>query len=229
MRIHYLQHVPFEGLGSIESWALARGHTISRTRLFQGEPCPDIGDIDWLIVMGGPMSVNDTDEHTWLITEKRFVGQAIEAGKTVLGICLGAQLIASVLGANVYPQGHKEIGWFEVEKVATAAAAKIGAILSEKILAFHWHGETFELPAGAVHLARSKACHTQAFACGDRVVGLQYHLETTRASANALIENCTDELVDGSYIQSAAEMLVEPSRFDTINREMKRLLEYLAG
>lgn len=202
---------------------------VSCTRLFQGEPYPEIESIDWLIVMGGPMSVNDKIKYPWLAAEKRFVVKAIESGKPMLGICMGAQMIANVLGGRVYPNPHKEIGWFEVEKTESAAAAKTCPAFSDKTLAFHWHGETFELPPGAVHLARSEACENQAFAYGDRVLGLQYHLEMTRASAEALVVNCADELVDGTYIQSATEMLADPSRFDTINREMQRLLDHLSG
>ena len=101
MRAHFLQHVPFEGLGSIESWLHANGYQISATRLFDSEALPSLDEIDLLIAMGGPMSVNDEQEYPWLTTEKEFVRDAIHSGKPVLGICLGAQLIAAALGARV--------------------------------------------------------------------------------------------------------------------------------
>lgn len=227
MRIHYLQHVPFEGLGSIEPWAIRSGHVVTCTRLYANESCPAVDEIDWLIVMGGPMSVNDTGKHPWLSVEKAFVRRAVDAGMAVLGICLGAQLIAKVLGSDVHPNAHKEIGWFEVSKSKGAGASPAGAAFSGRTTAFHWHGETFDLPPGAVHLAQSEACRHQAFAYQDRVIGLQYHLETTPASAAALIENCANELVEGPFIQTADELLAEASRFDRINAEMERLLNYL--
>ena len=103
MRLHWLQHVPFEGLGCIEPWAAAKAFDISCTRLFADEPLPAIGTFDWLVIMGGPMGIYDLDEHPWLAAEKKFIKSSIDAGKTVLGICLGAQLIADVLGAKGIP------------------------------------------------------------------------------------------------------------------------------
>ena len=187
MRIHWLQHVPFEGVGSIAAWALGRGFPLTGSRLFAGDLLPPLTAFDLLVVMGGPMSANDEMVHAWLNAEKRFIDQAIKAGKSVLGICLGAQLIASAAGARVYPNDHKEIGWFPVERTARASETAVGRILAQRTEVFHWHGETFDLPRGAVHLARSEGCLHQAFALGNRIVGLQYHLETTPASARALI------------------------------------------
>lgn len=227
MNLHYFQHVPFEGLGSIESWALSGGHRVSSTRFHSRDPLPALHDLDWLIVMGGPMSVHDESELPWLVEEKRFIEQAIKAGKTVLGICLGAQLIATVLGAKVYRNRQKEIGWFPIQRTAGAAGAAIATILPVQVEVFHWHGETFDLPAGAVHLARSEACENQAFAYGDRVLALQFHLETTPQSAAALIEHCGDELVPSPFIQTADTMLAQPDRFEFINECMNRLLSSL--
>ena len=102
----------------------------------------------------------------------------------------------------------------------------VGRSLAERADVFHWHGETFELPDGAVHLARSRACENQAFALGDRVIGLQYHLEITVQSAGALIDNCRDELVDAPYVQTEEAILSRPERFDALNSQMSRLLSY---
>lgn len=120
MRAHYLQHVPFEGLGSIEAWLHEAGYSIGVTRLFEGDAFPDPDDLDLLIVMGGPMSVNDEHRYPWLIQEKAFIRAAIDAGVAVLGVCLGAQLIASAHGAPVYPNHAAEIGWFPIEGVANS-------------------------------------------------------------------------------------------------------------
>ncbi|MBI2480305.1 MAG: amidotransferase [Planctomycetia bacterium] len=228
MRIHYLQHVPFEGLGSMQPVLLAAGHTITVSRLYEAAALPTTEQFDWLIVMGGPMGVYDEREYPWLDTEKRLIENAIEDDKIVLGVCLGAQLIASVLGASVYANSHKEIGWFPVERTAAAAASGLGGTVPASVEAFHWHGDTFDLPAGALHLARSAACENQAFVYRQRILGLQFHLETTRESAEALIENCGHELVGGPYLQSAEAMLSGDERFTRINQVMKDLLERLA-
>ena len=228
MRVHYLQHVPYEALGSIERVLLDSGHTITSTRLYEQYSLPKTEGFDWLIVMGGPMGVHDEREYPWLVEEKRLIEDAIGQGKIVLGICLGAQLIAEVLGAPVYANAHKEIGWFPIERNDVAATSTIGCAFPETIEAFHWHGDTFDLPSGSVHLARSAVCENQAFVFESRVLALQYHLETTRALAEALIENCTFELGSGPYIQSAEIMLSSDRRFELLNVAMKALLEPLA-
>lgn len=223
MRVRVLQHVPFEGIGSIQSWMDARGAEVFTTRLFEPSPLPALRDFDWLIVMGGPMSVNDESVHAWLPPEKRLIAQAIQAGKSVLGICLGAQLIASALGAGVIPNLHKEIGWFPVRRWP-GADTKIARLFENGAEVFHWHGETFDLPTGAVGFLQSDACGNQAFLIGSQVVGLQFHLETTPQSAASLIENSRDELAAGPYIQTEAEMLARPERFARANMLMDSVL-----
>lgn len=227
MRVHCLQHVPFEGLGSIQEWLECRSAEISVTRLYEHVQFPNVRDIDWLIVMGGPMSANDEGAHPWLVQEKHFVSQAIASSKVVLGICLGAQVIASALGAKVLPNSQPEIGWFPIESTQEAARASFSSLFEMPQEVFHWHGETFELPLDALHLARSAACENQAFSLGERVIGLQFHLETTSESAQALIENCRADLVPSRFVQSEREMLQYPERFRRINQVMKALLDGL--
>ena len=161
MRIHYLQHVRFEGLGCIETWAQSEKHSLTGTHFFQNDPLPELGNLDWLIVMGGPMGVADEQKYPWLTTEKRFIEKAIRDGKTVLGICLGAQLIADVLGARVYSIQHKEIGWFPIELTDEGQRSSLLGFIPDQFDVFHWHGDTFDLPDGATHLARSEACQTR--------------------------------------------------------------------
>ncbi len=229
MRVHVFQHVPFEGLGAIEPWLAARNASITWTRFFADPRIPVPDAYDWLIVMGGPMSVNDEVALPWLRAEKRAIAAAIDAGKTVLGVCLGAQLIASARGAVVTPNREREIGWFEIERIADPAAYPIARALPSHAEVFHWHGETFALPAGAVPLARSEACESQAFALGPRVVGLQFHLETTPESAAALVRHCPEDLAAGRWVQSSGEMLGDASRFTRLHALLEALLDALAS
>jgi GMP synthase (glutamine-hydrolysing) len=229
MKIHALQHVPFEPPGSIEAWARRAGHALAVTQLYRGEPLPTVDDADLLVVLGGPMSVHDDAKYPWLIDEKRFIERTIAAGARVLGICLGAQLVAQVLGARVHANDEKEIGWFAVETTEAARTAAVFKDFPRWLLAFHWHGETFDMPAGAVHVERSAACAHQAFAFGERVVGLQFHLETTPAGARDLIAHGIGELVEGRHIQQPLTMLGHPERFAAINVAMHALLDRLTG
>ncbi|MCH7226610.1 type 1 glutamine amidotransferase [Haloferula sp. A504] len=222
MHAHYFQHVPFEGLGAIEPWLREHGFGITRTAFFEGESPPAPEGIDFLIIMGGPMSVNDEATHPWLVGEKAFIRTFLDTGKPVLGICLGAQLIASALGARVYPNSEPEIGWFPLEGVSSTD----GFHFPTSFTAFHWHGETFDLPKGAIPLARTEACENQAFRLGDRVIGLQFHLETTPESAAALVANCADELVDAPRVQTADEIL-SPEACGAANELLNQVLSSL--
>jgi len=226
MRAHCFQHVSFEGLGSIELWLDSNGYELSSTRFFESADLPDPDAIDLLVVMGGPMSVNDEDQFPWLVLEKQFIRELIESGKPVLGICLGAQLIANALGANVYPNPVKEIGWFPIHAVAAADGPVFK--FPPAVTVFHWHGETFNLPPGAIRLAESAGCRNQAFQLGRRVIGLQFHLETTPVSAGEMVSNCREELVPSSFVQTAEEILSAGSgSYQTINALMCRILSFL--
>ncbi|HEY9248844.1 MAG TPA: type 1 glutamine amidotransferase [Rariglobus sp.] len=206
MKIHWFQHVPFEGLGAIEGWLLARGHTLTCTRFFAGEAAPaKVDGFDWLIVMGGPMNIYQYRDHPWLRAEKRVIREAAAAGKRVLGVCLGAQLIADALGGKVYQNAEREIGWFPVTAVPEGAASPLA--FPPETMVFHWHGDTFSLPPGGVWLARSQACENQAFAVGSRVLGLQFHVEMTPADVARIAAECADELQSGAYVQPASEMI----------------------
>jgi GMP synthase-like glutamine amidotransferase len=226
MRAHYFQHVPFEGLGSIEPWLKSHGHELTGTRFFDAAEIPDPGEVDLLVVMGGPMSVNDEENLPWLALEKRFVRELVESGKAVLGICLGAQLIANALGSKVYPNSVKEIGWFPVH----ATASGDGSVFRFPPLTpvFHWHGETFDLPPGATRLAKSQGCENQAFQLGRRVIGLQFHLETTPQSARDIVAHCRDELISSQFVQTEEEILsASPERYESINALMGTILTFL--
>lgn len=218
MRIHSLQHVPFEDIGSLLQDVDANGHSLTTTHWYNGDTAPALNSFDLLIVMGGPMGVYDEDIYPWLATEKELIARAIAAGKKVLGICLGAQLIACVLGAKVTRNVHREIGWFPLE--ITNNAHPVAKILSECKKVFHWHGDTFALPPQAQLLASSQACVNQAYVIDNQVYGFQFHLETTEQSANALIQHCADDLDNSTYVQCAEEIMEAKESFIAINKAM---------
>ncbi|HBA82716.1 MAG TPA: amidotransferase [Verrucomicrobia bacterium] len=229
MNIHCLQHVAFEGPAFIQDWAQRKSHTLTATRLDLGEALPGTSHFDWLVVMGGPMNVYEHDLYPWLVQEKKLIENAIADGKIVLGICLGAQLIADVLGAQVVPNPVKEIGWFPVALTDHALKSKMFAGFPPKLDVLHWHGDTFNQPAEAIHVARSAVCENQAFIYDHRVVALQFHLEMTDTSARAIMEHCGHELTTGPSIQSAEAMLADPHRFEKTHAMMEQLLDRLAA
>jgi len=227
MKIHYLQHVPFEDVAYIGDWAKENGIHLGRTRLYKDDPYSSLSDFDVLIIMGGPMGVYDEQEFPWLRIEKQYIEKVIENNKIVMGICLGAQLIASVLGAEVFRNGHKEIGWFPVRKTLQAQHASFDSILPDRFTAFHWHGDTFKIPHGALHLAESEACKNQAFVYQSKVVAVQFHLESTPESIDSLIGNCENELTSAPFIQTSEQIRKSYQQIKSSNKIIAQLLNYL--
>jgi GMP synthase-like glutamine amidotransferase len=174
------------------------------------------------------MSVNDVCLYPWLTPEQNLIAEAIGSGKIVLGICLGAQLIASALGARVYANRHPEVGWFDVERVDAGREPHALSELPDTLEVFHWHEDTFDLPPGAVRLARSLGCENQAFAVGPLVLGLQFHLEVTPETAGSLIANSRLHTKPGRFVQPQGEMLSDAGRFAAVNAAMATVLERLA-
>jgi GMP synthase-like glutamine amidotransferase len=229
MRIHYLSHVPFEQLGAMEAWFRGRDFTVSQSLLFQGDSLPDTGEFDVLVVMGGPMGADDDHNHAWMAPEKTLIRNSIAAGKKVLGICLGAQLIARVLGAPVTANREKEIGWFPVYPTSAGKSDSIGKLFAAAPPVLHWHGDTFAIPDGAVHLLESEACANQAFRYGDNVLGLQFHLELQADNAAALCDACPEDLADGPWVESRASMLADEQRFEDARQLLGRVLSAFLG
>ncbi|MDQ8206986.1 lipoyl(octanoyl) transferase LipB [Coraliomargarita sp. SDUM461003] len=225
MRILCLQHVPFEGPAAIADWAHSRGHSLHCHLVFEQGTLPALDRFDLLLVMGGPMNIYEVEAHPWLIAEKELIVSAIAAGKYLVGICLGAQLIADALGAAVTAGPQAEIGWYPIQSEEKAPA---WLELPEELRVLHWHGDRFELPAGATRIASSAACPNQAFLYNERVLAWQCHLETTSESLAALIENCSDELAQtGPYLMTAEQLQAEPAH--TYNQMRQALFKILDG
>lgn len=229
MNLHYFQHVAFEGPGSITQWAALRNHAISATRWDLGETPPQLSGIDLLVIMGGPMSVHDTGRYPWLSGEKAYLRRAIDADKPILGICLGAQLLAQALGAEISRNDYPEIGWFPITRSEQLINTGLHSLIPAVMEVFHWHGETFTLPDKSIPIASSAACVNQGFLFNDRVIGLQFHPEVTIESASMLIDNCRGDLRAGRYIQTEPQILAQPEKFNRANRVMDAILEYLEG
>lgn len=231
MNVHWIQHVEFEGLGCIGPWLEENGHSVSCTRLWAGESFPlrhgsgqaTLGNVDGLIVMGGPMSIYDDDQFPWLAAEKAFIKDVIRQDRPVLGICLGAQLIADVLGSNVWKNRQKEIGFFPILGTSENEISKPW----KNQTVFHWHGDTFDVPEGAVRLASSEATQNQAFLYKNNVLALQFHLETTEESLLALYENASDEIENAPFIQTLEKMKPFFPSLGTANRLMSEVLDHL--
>ena len=224
LKIHILMHVAYEGPGCIENWILENGHEVSYTKFYKDYSLPQTDNIDALIVMGGPMSVYEENNYNWLTEEKAFIREAINKGKKVIGICLGSQLIAEVLGARVYPNKQKEIGWFEIYQTQSATNSSVLKGTSQQLTVFHWHGDTYDLPDQTEHLYYSNTCKNQAFIYKNHVLGLQFHFEVTQASLNAMVENGASELQKGETIQTAEEITENKYHYKSNNNELFEIL-----
>lgn len=227
MRIHCLQHVSFEGPGCIAQWMAEKGYELHTTHLYKGATLPQVNDLDFLVVTGGPMNVDDDHIHAFLAAEKAFIRNCIDAGKTVLGICLGSQLIARAMNKPVFPNGEKEIGWLPVTRNKNTMHA-IAELFPESLTCFHWHGDTFDLPDGAILLASSEGCVNQAYLLHEKVLGLQFHPEATTELVKNMLAHESGELVTGKpYIQTADEIRTGITHVIPANKLMFALLDYL--
>jgi GMP synthase-like glutamine amidotransferase len=226
MNAHIFQHVSYEGIGNIEPWLLSHGYDITSTHFYKQAQLPDYKKVDFLIVMGGPMSVNDEDKFPWLVKEKQFIKDCIGAGKPVLGICLGSQLIANALGAMVYRNREREIGWFSVQGTEPPDVATFRFPATFDV--FHWHGDTFDLPPGAVRIATNDATENQAYQIGNKVMGIQFHPEVTPASLQEMVSHGRHELVKARHVQTEDEILgIKPQQYKVISSLMGEVLGFL--
>lgn len=201
MRIHYIQNDPIVTLGSIEQWAKEKSHTLSCTKVFENESLPSFSEYDLLIILGGRMGAYEEEEYPWLAVEKQYIYEAIHQEKFVLGICLGAQMIADVLGGRAYPHTHKEIGWWPIKLDVSAQSIPLFKGIPQNFTAFEFHGDTFDLPEGAILLGSSRGCENQVFVYGERVIGLQFHPEFTTAEIGKLEYIFNPDVLSGEFVQ----------------------------
>ncbi|MCB9480395.1 MAG: amidotransferase [Desulfobacteraceae bacterium] len=224
-KIIIVKHVPFEGPGFISSWAEENKISI-KTICSWDEDLPDISDDEGLVLMGGPMSVNDDID--FIEKEILWVKNLLKKNHKVLGICLGAQIIAKALGALVFKGKESEIGWFPVFLDKSIENEDLKNIFNESELVFHWHGEAFDLPVGAKRIFFNDASDCQGFYKGN-AAGFQFHMETQMETAEALIENCPEDIEKtGVFIQTKEEILRDNKNFDSINSLMNRFLDWWA-
>lgn len=228
MKIHCIRHEPFEGLASIEDWIKHNNHQFSSTYTYLQQAFPSGCSFDFLIIMGGTASIYNSLRESWYLEEKKFLEDCIRRKTKILGICLGSQILASVLGSRIYPGKAKEIGWFPVDFFAEDIKGL--EFLPGRIETFHWHGDTFDIPEGAIRLASSEVTPNQGFIYNDTVFALQFHPEMTKTSLNKIIEAAGEELNQlGDYIQSAKYILSRSDLIGINNALMFDLLNYIAA
>ena len=209
MRAWCIMHVSFEGPGYIEEWFNMQGINLKFMKMYEDVSFPEPEEVDFLLIMGGPMNIYEYEKYPWLKLEKEFIASCIRENKKVLGICLGAQLIADALGQRIFPNSEKEIGWFPV--------AGNRELIPGTCIPFHWHGETFDLPDNAEHIASSLICRNQAFIFQDNVLALQFHLEITPSLIEGLLKHVESDLTSGNWVQGKNEI-----REGLINTESNR-------
>ncbi|RLB15687.1 MAG: amidotransferase [Deltaproteobacteria bacterium] len=227
MRLHLLEHDPYDfSRTNITIWAEKRGYELHQTYICRNERLPSLDDQDWLMVMGGSQHVWEEEAHPWLVEEKAFIRKAMERGKPVLGICFGAQLIAEILGAEIFPNTHKEIGWHEVQLTAEGKKSFLLRNIPDRFTSFHWHSDHFSLPPGCTRLARSTPTPNQAFICKDwPIVGLQFHPEYTREMVTFFANREGDEWAPDPFVSGKEKVLRETGEIQETYWLMETLLE----
>ena len=230
MRLLLLQHDPLDGPGALTDWAAEHGYSVAICLICQGEPLPPLESFDLLVSLGGPMGAYEEEKHPWLAAEKEYLRQALTAGKKILGLCLGAQLLADALGGKAFRHTCKEFGWQPIEPLEEGLTWFGGISVFQ---AFQWHGDTYSLPPGAIQLARNQAAEQQAFLiegpCGGKALGLQFHLEWTEQMAREALAEPGVAPPPSPSVQTPEEILSDLSLFDTARSRFFELMDRLAA
>lgn len=228
MRIHVIQHAEFEGPAYINEWACDNKSTLTFTKIFKNRKLPSMEEFDLLLIMGGSMSANDIDKYDWLSYELNFIKDVIEEGKPILGICLGAQLIARSLGSKVYQSKSPEIGWFPILFEKKDLPTEFKKCIPDYMTTFHWHGETFDIPKNSKGFAHSADTPNQGFIYSDRVIALQFHTEVSEESVQEFINNLGSDIHESRYIQPEQKIIEGMSHIPENNRVVANILSYLS-
>ncbi len=222
--ITILQHVDYEGPGKVADWLTEKGFTSHIYPMWDNPILPDPAEVSDLIILGGPMSTHEEIRYPWLVREKGFIENVLTGNGRILGICLGAQLLAEVLGAPVVRNKHLEIGWLPIHLTPEACQHPFFSTWPQEAQVFQWHGDTFELPEGALRIATSEGCQNQGFLYKERVIGLQFHLEFTPEMVKRFIRE-TPHWPTGPFVQPPESLLSQPERFDLLEDLLVSFLE----
>jgi len=226
MKLHMLEHEPYEGPTNIDLWAEKRGHLVERTYLYEEQSPPSPDRFDWLIAAGGSQHVWEEELHPWLAPEKQYLRQALDQNKLILGLCFGAQLLAEALGGRVFSNQHQEIGWHEVTLTPAGRNSFLFKNTPDAFITFHWHSDHFTLPPGCLGLASSRPTPHQAFVCPGRpVVGLQFHPEYPLDLVRNYVRSHGHEWVIGPYVAGQETVLAQTEQIQETYWLMETILD----
>ena len=226
MKIHLIEHDPGHSPTNIEPWARKRGHSLSKTEIFRGEPFPAADTYDWLMVMGGSQHAWEEPLYPWLVSEKEGIAQALARKKIILGICFGAQLLAEALGGKVFPNRQKEIGWYPVVQTPEGRSSVFFQDIPERFTTFHWHSDHFDLPAGAVRLAFNDCSTNQAFIHPEYpLLVLQFHPEYTREMVRHYAQEFGSDWPPGPFVAGKGKTLTQTESLPDTYGLMEKILD----
>jgi len=226
MKLHLLEHDSEDfSRTNISFWAAEKGHQVNQTFVCNNEELPPVDSFDWLMVMGGSQHAWDEQGNSWLQEEKAFVREALDKGKLILGICFGAQILAEALGGQIFPNEHKEIGWYEISLNREGQESFLFQDIPPSFVTFHWHNDHFSLPASCTRLADSNASRNQAFVCNGRpLVGLQFHPEYTRDMVRYYASEHSQDWTSDDYASTKDEVLARTKEIPDTYWLMEMLL-----
>jgi len=216
-KAHYFQHVSYEAPQNILTWLYNNNYKVNSTLFYkENYVFPLIQDVDVLIVMGGPMGVNDENIYPWLKSELNFIRDFIDSGKKIIGVCLGAQFIAKALGSDVYRNSKKEIGWSDIE------FSFFGDVINQKVL--HWHGDTFNIPIGCKRIATNEITENQGF-MSNNILAFQFHIEMTKVGVEDIIKNSENELNQGGKFVDSVNKILNEENFKGNKKLLFKVLD----